>query len=731
MNAVRMNALELRAPRRLAALLALAALLTAAAFLALGGLGGVAQAALSAEQRSAKLTLSLLDDSDNIVSAGSTMTVVAAISFTVDAIDADNDGAQDDNGPFGESIYLQSGGRLRVTGGLAWNESERSVLILDARTTSDVDDADAADDGQLDDTAGTFRCFASTEGSTTTWICPIAVQHGAPPLTDAEEEAPVSSGILIPDGTPDGPITISATVKIDDAAGDGSDAGAITLTDSLTVTVGKIVEVQTATLGFATQTPLEQALNGRVGDPWPSVVSAAAGETRLQLSMLNAGGTASAPNSVASLSFTTTIGRLSVPTLGAPVGGTHDGSWIQPADTSDVQPRLSPRPSQTRGALPPATDACLTGGRSRVCQVDVSLLNSTNSDRILIRVEPPLDQSAVTAIVRGELLATDGRLFSLGPIRIRFAGPAIALDIEEPTQAVLNVATADTDNRDQLLISVGATDARGYESDAPTDDADSPPQSTLKGPDGRTITQSASGIMVDWPLQRDGVNVRDAQGRAQARVTVGAAAASPLKVGSYTLELTAGGLKQTVEFRVASGPADIAIETDADEIGLNGRITLTATLTTAEGDLVTDGTPVTFTERSFSTTAVLVMLSPPSQRTKDGQATVTLWSVAPGRAWVEVESGGVKGAQLLSVTAEPPIPDADQLSSTSPASFSVWLGATSVRVSGLLPQLEGVNSVRMWDGESWLLYGVVDGILLPGSLDFVIGPGATLWLTSE
>ena len=703
MNAVRMNALQLRAPRRLAALLALAALLTAAAFLALGGLGGAAQAALSAEQRSAQLNLSLVDDSDNIVPAGSTLRVDATISFTVDA-------SRDGHGPFGEPIYLQSGGRFRVTGGLVWDDSERSALFLNARATSDADENDAADDGKLDDTAGTFRCFAATDGRTTTWTCPLAIQHGSTPLGDDVELG--TGGILIPDGTPDGPLTISGTVKIDDAAGDGSDAGAATLTDSLTVTVGKVVEVQTATLDFALQTPLEQALNGRVGDPWPSVVSAAGGETRLQLSMLNQGGVASARNSVASLSFTTTVGRLSVPTLGAPAPGRTP-------------------PPVLRGTRPQPTDACLTGGRQRVCQVDVSLLNSTNSDRILIRVEPPLDQSAVTAIVRGELLTTDGRLFSLGPIRIRFAGPAIALDIEEPTQGVLNMATADNDNRDQLLISVGATDARGYQSDAPTDDDDSPPQSTVKGPDGKTIAQSASGITVDWPLQRDGVNVRDAQGRAQARVTVGAAAASPLKVGPYTLELAAGGLKQTVKFNVTSGPAAIAVEADRDEIGLGEQITLTATLTTAEGDLVTDGTPVTFNERSFTTSAVLVMISPKDQRTKDGQATVTLWAVAPGRAWVEVESGSVKGVRSISVAVGPTIADVDQLLSTSPASFSVWLGATSVRVSGLLPQLEGVNSVRMWDGENWLLYGVVGGIQLPGSLDFVIGPGAILWLASE
>ena len=705
-----MNAVPLPAPRRLGALFALAAaaLLTAAAFLALGGLGGVAQAALSADQRGAQLTLGLVDDSDNIVPAGSTIGVAAAISFTVDA-------AQDDHGPFGEPIYLQSGGRFRVTGGLAWEDSERTVLFLNERATSDADADDAADDGKLGDSR---TCTARTEGRTTTWTCTLAIQHGSTPLGDDVETG--TGGILIPNGTPDGPITISATVKIDDAAGNGSDAGAVTLTDSLTVTVGKIVEVQTATLDFATQTQGALALNGRAGDPWPSVVSTAVGETRLQLSLLNAGGTASAPNSVASLSFTTTIGRLSVPTLG--------------------------------------DDACQTGDRQRVCQVDVSLLNSTNSDRILIRVEPPLDQNARTAIVRGDLLTTDGRLFSLGPVRLRFTGPAIALNISEPAQDIMNTERAD-DDLDELTISVGATDARGDQVAVPRADRDAPFSATLTTPgnrpiptrtvtlqyeerdraglrrDGEVRQYTFETIRVDWPLLQSGAGsdgsyrlARDSEGRLQAKVTVLATADRPLETGTYTLKLSAGGLEQSVKFvvvsRITSGVAAIAVAADADEIGLDGQITLTATLTSAEGRPVRDGTSVTFTERSFSTNAVLVMLSPATQRTQNGQATVTLRSVAPGQAWVEVASGEVKGVQLLTVLATAATVDTTLLSSTSPNSFSVWLGATPLRVSQLLSQLGGVNLIYMWDGEAWQRYGE----LVSGAIDFVINPGATLWL---
>ena len=702
MNAVR----TLRVPLHLLALAAAAALLTAAAILALGG----AQAALSDAQRGAQLNLSLADDSDNIVPSGSTMGVVAAITFTVDASGLDR------HGPFGSPIYLQSGGKLRVSGGLEWGDSGRSALTLNERATNgDADDAVAADFGKLDDNN---NCAARTEAAVTTWTCPLAIKHGATPQGTAVPGGS-DSGILIPDGTPDGPITISASIKIADAAGSGSAAGAVTLTDSLTVTVGKVIEVQTVTLDFATQTQSEQPPNGSPGQPWPNIVTLSSGETRLHLSMLNAGGTASARNSVSQLQLTTTTGRLSSVTLG--------------------------------------DNTCQGGDRQRVCVVDASKLNATNSDRIIMRVEPPLDQSASTAVVRGSLLTTDGRTFSLGPLRIRFAGPAIALDINEPTSGLLNTATAD-DDHDQLLISVGATDSRGYQTDVPAATDRLPYRSTVKDPDGKTITQSATGISVDWPFTRNGLNVRDAQGRIQARITVGAAAASPLKVGAYSLELTAGGFKQSVAFTLQGATAAIAVETDADEIGLGGLVTLTATLTTAEGEPVLDGTKVSFAERSISNAApvrtavvngssvtftesspspaptVLVMRSQATQRTKDGQASVTLRAVAAGRAYVTVYLGEedeentapIKGAQTITVSPVSATADIAQLSSTAANQYSVWLGSLPVRASQLLPQLTGVAAIHKWTGEVWLTLTTTDP-----TTDFIIEQGNTLWLSAE
>lgn len=736
MNAVR----TLRVPLHLLALAAAAALLTAAAFLALGG----AQAAVTDAQRSAQLNLSLIEDSDNIVPADSTIRLAAAITFTVNAIDSDNDGAQDDHGPFGEAIYLQSGGMFRVSRGLEWQGSERGVLTLNERATSGatgtVDDdpltttidetdpgAAAVDFGKLDDE----NCSARTEAPLTTWTCRLVIKHGSTPQGTAVTVDDNDNAILIPDGTPDGPFTIAAAIKIDDAAGNGSDADAVTLTDNLTVTVGKVIEVQTATLDFATQTPDSLTLNGRAGDPWPNIVTLAAGETRLQLSLLNSAGAASARNSVSQLELNTTFGRLSSVTLG--------------------------------------NDACQGGDRQRVCVVDVSKLNANNSDRIIMRLEPPLVQNAGTAVVRGTLQTTDGRTFSVGPLRIRITGPAVALDIDKSASplALLNAETAD-DDRDELLISVGATDARGDQVPVPRSEGGMPFSAKLTPPDnqpiptrtvpfraGLTRSVTFNAISVEWPLLRSdpaeaalALPLLDAEGRPQVKITSRAAPEKPLPTGTYTLELSVGGLKQSVEFTVTSPTAAIAVESDADEIGLGGQVTLTATLTTAEGEPVVDGTPVTFTQRSFSesvargqcdatgcrmvaeanpaATAPLVMNEQATQRTKNGQATVTLRAVAPGRAYITAAVDSVTGVRTISVATFSATADTSLLSSTTANQYSVWLGPLPVRASQLLPQLTGVAALHKWTGQTWLTHTTADP-----ATDFIIDPGNTLWLSAE
>lgn len=708
-------ATTLRAPRLpLLALAALAALLAAAAIFTLGG---GAQAAVGSAQRGAQLNLSLIDDSDNIVPAGSTIAVAATITFTVDAIDPDNNGVYDEHGPFGEPIYLQSGGRFRLTGNLEWEGPGRAALTLDERATSDADVDLAADDGKLDDTR---LCSARTAEALTTWTCTIAIKHGATVRGTA-----VTGGddnrIVIPEGRPDGPFTISGTVKIDDAAGSGSASDAVELHDSLTVTVGKVLEVQTATLDFATQAEDNLSPNGRAGDPWPSTVAATGSETRLELSLLNSAGAASATGSISSAHFFTTTGRLSSVTLGA--------------------------------------GACRGGDGQSICELDVSRLNSTNSDSIEIRVEPPLTQTARSALVRGTLLTADGRTFALGPVQIRFTGLPVALNIQEPTSSILNTQTLD-DNRDQLTLAVTAVDSIGNPIIAPTNRL----RASLTDPDGkktiptRTLTttlQDQPGfregevrrisvtfdtIRVDWPLRQGtgGGLALDAEGRLQAKVTVLAAEDSPLKTGMWTLELSADGLTAKQTFIVGEKAASLTLGEPQGTLDLGEQVTLTATVLDAKDNLVPDGTPVEWTATDIGTTAVMVRLSADAVTT-GGKASARWLVLSDGRATVRADAGGnATDLRLLDIAAAiaagtEPYGPADDLSNGGQPGFNTWSGegsaSGSTTASALLDDLEGANGILLWAGAAgWLRYARSDGQIIPGSFDFHVTGGAILWL---
>ena len=63
---------------------------------------------------------------------------------------------------------------------------------------------------------------------------------------------------------------------------------------------------------------------------------------------------------------------------------------------------------------------------------------------------------------------------------------------------------------------------------------------------------------------------------------------------------------------------------------------------------------------------------------------------------------------------------------------NVWLGAESISASSLIDQLDDVRAVRLRQRVSqsvrWLFYGMEGSRIIPGSEDFEIQPGDTLWL---
>ena len=787
--------------------LALAALLTAAvvAFTAQRSVeaqtpnANTMQTGGDTDRDNFRLELGLVDDSDNIVPAGSTLRVKAVVKFDVPN-DKTNGIGEGDHGRFGAEFNVQAGGTLRIVGQFEWENAGGRTLRIDPdrigkvtdddpgeRGTAGIQHANCGAEDDFDKTNGLIvwstadmnqigaadcvsepmaangrilpprdddwkylayswqgllgngydvfaerdgvqgPCKPSTTDDVTTWTCELNLvdeQFGwrgnntyaslngqliaaSNPnwsnwaLIPQRNRNDNDAAITIPESTPDGAFTISGSVVLHSATGRVPAQAArnedkMVLTDTLTVQVGTVTEAASAEFGFATQTATDAAAapQNRPGEPWPSQVRANGGETKLQLRVLNENGQPSARNSLNSILMRTNLGTLA--------------SNIDDGETGDG-------------------DGCVGNG-GLACQVPVRNLDTTNSGNIVFTLSAPSKNQAGAAQVTGSVVNSRGEVLPIDTLSVIFTGAASTIALSDPTSSILNEATSEAnDNRDQLTLSVLATDAAGRPAEVPTRNR----ATTVKGPDDAEVAQSASTIQVAWPYQSGdpAADVRDAQGNLQARITVGAEAASLLQTGEYTLEVRAGGLKAQQTFIVAGEAANVKVESSESDYRLNDQFTLTATVTNADGSTVPDGTPVSFTTAEDVTGSTrLVQLRGP-QGTKSGQASAAYVVVAEGRAWVTVSSGAGTDVWNANVgAAAPPPRAAPELSGR--AGLVVYLGDAAVQASALLQALDNVTTIRLYRAGAWVLYGVVDGRELPGSEDFTVTPGNVLWIGS-
>ena len=529
--------------------------------------------------------------------------------------------------------------------------------------------------------SGGLTCTTRTLDGLSSWTCPIDVQ-----VTPAGGEKQDPS-IIIPLGTPEESFTISASLTI---TADGQKINGERL-----VTIGTVDEAHSAKFDFATYRPDPRA---SAEESYKDTI-AAGDETRLQLSILNANGKASAANSVSSVLFTSSSGTMTL---------------VSPANAA-------------------VTNSC----NGLTCQVDVSKLTAANSDKITVQLAHPGAGKSGTATVRAQVLSRiSGKQLPTTPVTVTFSGPVDTIAIAEPATGVLNVDTSTgttdqtaeeqdaNDISDRLRLSVSGADKNGNRAATPTNLV----RITITDPDGETVQESS--IARTFPLQADGANVLDVNRNPQLELDVDALASAKLKSGEYTVELRTGGKTATQTFTVSGGAANIAISEPDGELTVNGQFTITATITDADGVAVPDGTALSFEDNPTGTTPVLVNLSRDSM-TKDGQATATYVVISAGRGYVTATSGIANGVTLITTTAAPTAPanPADSLSTRRVNAFSTWTGTGTTTASALLTGLDnGIDTILLWSNGAWLRYGISDGRKIPGSMDFEVRRGAILWL---
>jgi len=524
------------------------------------------------------------------------------------------------------------------------------------------------------------------------------------------------TSVTVPAGTPDGTFTISGRVNATFSDGTVIANGA---RGSLEVTIGKVKEVDSATLSLATD-PGDVTVTGDE-KPYPELLRTNGDTTRLLLRILNENGAASHAGSVAAVLVTSNAGEL----------GLLDSSL--------------------RG------DDC--GGIS--CQLNATKINAGNADRLVLTLAHK--GKAATAEVRATVFSTAGDSFETPPVSIALAGPAESIAVASTTSGVLNVDAVSEDadgdevdsgdTRDELTLAVTATDSAGNDVALPTGAR----RANVLDPDGKRVASTA--IQVVWPHRANpnapvagatattpNVPILNAAGKQQVRINVNSPASAPLKSGEYTLELWAGVKKAERKFNVSGGATEISLS-GPSSVMVGETFTVTASFQDASGAAVPNGTMVDWPEIVTATgTGQLVVLTSKDTRTTDGSASASWLAVNSGSvvvtagadctsalnaAGASIATCAVSGVQLVSVqaiAAAASTNPADDLTERNPGSLSTWLGGGRTSAGELLANLPGVNGILLWLNGQWVRYGVADGQEIPGSTNFEVNPGAILWL---
>ena len=217
----------------------------------------------------------------------------------------------------------------------------------------------------------------------------------------------------------------------------------------------------------------------------------------------------------------------------------------------------------------------------------------------------------------------------------------------------------------------------------------------------------------------------------------------PTKVpaGEYTaevslVEVTGSAVSST--FTVSGDAANVEVSADNANPGDGDEfVTVTATVTDADGNPVADNTPVRFAA-SGSDNVLFNTSSAASVNTTGGEAKAVFVVVGPGRSVVSAIAGGGRAAVVITSTAgaEPaeamPEEEASVSCLSNLSGFSTWscgVESSAAEIFGLVSG-RGASAVHLWNGSEWVRYSVVEGNTVPGSSDFMVTEDDILYISN-
>ena len=251
--------------------------------------------------------------------------------------------------------------------------------------------------------------------------------------------------------------------------------------------------------------------------------------------------------------------------------------------------------------------------------------------------------------------------------------------------------------------------------------------------DGKDVTSSFN---TDNEMQKAGSS-------QVVQVRVGTKS-TKVAAGEYTAEVSlteVNDSKVSAMFSVADVADDVSLSASAMTSEMIGDvITVTATVTDANGNPVADGTDVDF-DVSSSTGLAGIGKGHGANDTVDtvgGMASVKYAVVGHGTSVVSATAGGATGVVVIESTAgmvEPeamPEEEASVGCLSNLSGFSTWscgVESSASEIFGLV-SARGVTAIHLHNGTAWVRYSVVDGAMVPGSSDFMVTENDILYISN-
>ena len=571
------------------------------------------------------------------------------------------------------------------TDSIVGDDSELSVSVS-ARNFDGFGSLDGVDTRQNQDADPTLL-----------WVRVSGVLDNPTETATLTEDGKWSGQVEIPAGTTEGEYTVSARVRYDfkgtvPANGATDEETATALGDDKYITVTKTFTVGDAGTNAAAASlslgnsgnddPLRDGDQARAEDD-----NAPAGSTIwLKLVVTNSLGN---PANAAGLTGVTVIGagaQLAIHDgVFNPATGVHEPGGVN-ADTDSSGPN----------------SAATTEGVGNVTFIKVGKAGS-----------PP---KPGTVDIYALVIARDGAPRT-ETITLAFTGAGTVLELGEAknvspeNETEFSIAAQDSGGNKANL---GQITIRVY-------DADGKAASNIRA------TKSTQGASTETD--------RDDDGNVPAILVEAMQKAEP---GVYTVTVSIVGVDDSdasTTVTIVGRADDVAVEasaTSSDTIG--DVITVTATVTDADGNSVADDTPVVFdVSASTGLAAIGTGHGDDGVKSKSGVASAKYAVVGAGTSVISASAGGATGVVVVISTAgagpAPSTEPADGLSQTELNNFASWSGEGSVSASELLAGIADASGVLFYDGDSWQRYGVVDGQVIPGSRDFTIRSGQTIWIS--